>query len=103
VTVPECDSLAVEPLLLGHMTGLAALAVEEDAHSRSPADQLPPNLTALKFVLGGDYSKDVSSSSSSSSSSAAIDRRGISLQPLLGLSQLQKLHLDMWCVLNLVI
>jgi hypothetical protein len=96
------DSLAVELLLLGHMTVLTALAMKMSANSWTPADELPPNLVSLELVLGGDYhhpwAKDVSSSSSSSSSSAAIDPRGISLQPLLGLGQLQQLHLDMWCV-----
>jgi hypothetical protein len=87
------DSMAGVPLLLGHMTALTALAVE-DAGSWSPADQLPPNLISLKLVLGGIKDKGRSSSTASQNS---CDDSSISLQPVLGLGQLQKLHLDMEC------
>jgi hypothetical protein len=83
------DTAAGEPLLLGHMTALTALAVE-NVNVLSPADKLPPELTILKLVLGEDYYKD------HSSSAATINKP--SLQPVLGLGQLQKLHLDIKCV-----
>jgi hypothetical protein len=80
-----------EPLLLGHMTDLTALAVDMEADGWSPAAELPPNLGALKVPLNGYYGEHPSSSIISN------NPRSISLQPVLGLSQLQKLHLDLWC------
>jgi hypothetical protein len=88
--VTVVDSRAWESLLLGHMTGLTALAVE-DAGSWYAGDQLPPNPSILKLVLGGKPSGD------HSSSAATYNLRSISLQPVLGLGQLQKLHLGMVC------
>jgi hypothetical protein len=89
--VTVVDSLAVEPLLLAHMTGLTALAMNMNANSWSPADELLPNLGALELVLRGSDSKD-------SSRSATTNPMSISLQPLLGLSHLQQLHLELKCV-----
>jgi hypothetical protein len=86
------DTAAGAPLLLGHMTALTALAVES-VNGLSPADQLPPQLTMLKLVLGGYDYKDPSSSAATNN-----NPRSISLQPVLGLGQLQKLQLDMQCV-----
>jgi hypothetical protein len=96
VVLVEDDNTAGEALLLGHMTALTALAVDDWC----PADQLPSNLAALKLPLRAGCGECPSSSDSSSSScsSAVTTPRSISLQPVLGLNQLQKLHLDIQCV-----
>jgi hypothetical protein len=81
--VVEGDNTAGEALLLGHMTALTALAVDDWC----PADQLPPNLAALKLPLrAGCVECPSSSGGSSSCSSAVTTPRSISLQPVLGLS-----------------
>jgi hypothetical protein len=102
VQLPQLQNLDVavaataagELLLLGHMTALAALVVE-GAGSWPAGDQLPPNLRTLKLVLEGSRQVD---EDPYSSTAAFYIPRSISLQPVLGLGQLQELHLGMWCV-----
>jgi hypothetical protein len=73
------------------MTAVTALAVQ-DAGSWSPADQLPPNVSTLKLVLGGVQDKNSRSHAATNNKT-----RSISLQPVLDLGHLQTLHLDMMC------
>jgi hypothetical protein len=73
-------ALQLSHLRLGHLTGLSKLTVEGSWALPDAASQLPPNLQELSYPTG---------------SCARHSLRGswFSVQPLLALSRLQKLHL----------
>jgi hypothetical protein len=74
-----------EQLLLGHMSSLTALTLYDNRYpcdSFAPTEQVPPNLRTLDMMIWVERS------------SRERPYR-VSLQPLLALSQLQPLHLDL--------
>jgi hypothetical protein len=67
-------------LQLGQLTALRKLLLQDYATALRPDDQLPPNLQQLEYVLIGERGED--------------DGQTSILQPLLVLSQLQKLEMQ---------